>query len=162
MEIEKKNNILDAKTLNELINVQNKVLSEVICYLWLNTINPKEPIDIIDAVEFVFSDGSKLALTGNESQEGLEFIQYNFEAEKSFIEKEFGDKIKIFKVKANTTEMWKGVINTKLVKVCLTKDKETQNYLSDEIVLEFENNEMRLIQVHPLDGVIIDYFDDVR
>ncbi|GIV27776.1 MAG: hypothetical protein KatS3mg027_1590 [Bacteroidia bacterium] len=161
MEVEKKNNIIDAVTLNELIKAQDKVLSEVICYLWVNTINPKEPIDVIDAVEFVFSDGSKLALTGNESQEGLTFIQYNFEEEKEHIEREFEGKIKIFKVKANVTEMWKDVINTKLTKVRLTKDKESEHYLCDEIVLEFENNEMRLIQVHPLDGVIIDYYEEV-
>ncbi len=154
-------NIIDNRTLNELVAVQGKILSEVICYLWLNAVNPKEPVDVIDAIEFVFSDGNTIVLTGNEAQEGLMSIHYHFEEEKALLEKEFGGKIKLFRVSANATEIWKDVVNTKLTKVRLSKDKETQHYLCDEIILEFENSEKRLIQVHPLDGVMIDYYEEI-
>lgn len=154
-------NIIDKETLEKLYSVQDKKLEKVICYLWLNQVKQKESIDVIDAVEFIFSDEEKLILTGNEFQEGLCVTEYNFEAQKEIIDKEFQGKIKIFKVDASKTEMWKDVITKKLSKIRLTKDKQMNAYLSDEIVMEFENHEMRLIKVHPLDGVILDYFEEI-
>ncbi|RME19008.1 MAG: hypothetical protein D6799_02110 [Bacteroidetes bacterium] len=156
-----KQNIIDNQTLYKLNEIQGKNLQYVVCYLWINQINPKEPIDLIDAVEFIFSDGSKITLSGNEYQEGLMAIEYNFEQQKQFLEREFQGKIKIYKVNASNTDMWKSVIDQKIINIRLTKDKTTNQYLSDEIIVEFENKEMRLIQVHPVDGVILDYYEEI-
>ncbi|MCX7728840.1 MAG: hypothetical protein N2203_05150 [Bacteroidia bacterium] len=156
-----KQNIIDDFTLKKLYSVQNKTLQKVICYLWLNETNPKQPIDVIDAIELEFNDGSKIALTGNENQEGLTYIEYHFEEQKSMIEKTFEGKIRIFKVEASKTEMWKDTIQQTLKNIRLTKDKASGKYFSDEIILEFENNEKRLIQVHPIDGIILDYYEEI-
>ncbi|GAB4207211.1 MAG: hypothetical protein Fur0023_17830 [Bacteroidia bacterium] len=156
-----KQNIIDHQTLYKLNEIQGKCLQYVICYLWINQINPKEPIDLIDAVEFIFSDGDKITLSGNEYQEGLTFVNYDFEQQKNLIEKEFQGKIKIYKVNASNTDMWKGVIDQKIINIRLTKDQTSNQYLSDEIIMEFENKEMRLIQVHPVDGVILDYYEEI-
>jgi len=156
-----KANIIDAITLKKLNLIQNKTLQSVICYLWLNQVNPKETIDVIDAVEFQFTDSTNIVLSGNESQEGIQVIEYNFDEQKAYLEKEFNGKIKIYRVVANNTEMWKNVINTKLEKIRLTKDQESDNYLCDEIVFEFENQEMRLIQIHPIDGLILNYYEEI-
>lgn len=154
-----KQNRIDDKTLERLRSIQNKTLDSVICYLWLNEINTKEVINIIDAVELIFTDGDKLVLVANEEQEGLVSVEYHFEEQKALLNKTFGGKIKLFKVTANSTEMWKGVINTKLLNVRMNKDKDTGHYLCDEFIFEFENQEMRLIQVHPIDGLILDYYE---
>lgn len=156
-----KQNIIDHQTLYKLNEIQGKCLQYVICYLWINQINPKEPIDLIDAVEFIFSDGDKITLSGNEYQEGLIFVNYDFEQQKNLIEKEFQGKIKIYKVNASNTDMWKDVIDQKIINIRLTKDQTSNQYLSDEIIMEFENKEMRLIQVHPIDGVILDYYEEI-
>lgn len=156
-----KQNIIDHQTLYKLNEIQGKCLQFVICYLWINQINPKEPIDLIDAVEFIFSDGDKITLSGNEYQEGLIFVNYDFEQQKNLIEKEFQGKIKIYKVNASNTDMWKDVIDQKIINIRLTKDQTSNQYLSDEIIMEFENKEMRLIQVHPIDGVILDYYEEI-
>jgi hypothetical protein len=156
-----KKNIIDNQTLEKLKSLESKTLESVVCYLWVNQLNPKETIHLIDAVEFIFSDGDKITLSGNEHQEGLEMIHYNLEEQKVILKKEFDNKIQVFKVVANTTEMWNTVINQKLTKVILTKDKISNEYLSDEIILNFENNEMRVIRVHPLDGIILDYYEEI-
>jgi len=156
-----KKNILDTQTLEKLKSLESKILESVVCYLWVNQLNPKETIHLIDAVEFIFSDGNKITLSGNEQQEGLEIVNYNFEEQREILKKEFDNKIQVFKVVANTTEMWSSVINKKLTKITLNKDKITNQYLSEEIIFEFENNEMRLIRVHPLDGIILDYYEEI-
>ncbi|GAB4447289.1 MAG: hypothetical protein OHK0036_01330 [Bacteroidia bacterium] len=159
--VQKKLNIIDNHTLALLNNIQNKVLKSVVCYLWINQINPKQTIDVIDAIELIFENDEKIILSGNESQEGLCAIEYNFDEQKEFIEKEFQGKIRVFRVNASQTEMWKEVIDKKLIQVRLTKDKNTNQYLCDEMIFEFENKEMRLIQVHPLDGIILDYYEEI-
>lgn len=154
-------NRIDAETHNKLISVENKQLESVICYLWINQINSQQTIDVIDAIEFNFSDGEQIVLSGNESQEGIKAIEYNFEEQKEFIEKEFHGKIKIFRINASATEMWKDVIGKTLIKAHLSIEKESEHFLSEQIILEFENKEMRLIQIHPLDGLILDYYEEI-
>lgn len=154
-------NIIDAESLTALHSAQGKVLEKVICYLWVNQINPEQPIDIIDTIEFIFTDQYRLAITGNEAQEGLAVVQYDFDEQKKWIDQTFNGKVKIFKIDASKTSMWQGVISQMLIKVKLTKDKNTNQYYSDEAVLEFENKEMRVLKVHPLDGIILDYYEEI-
>lgn len=156
-----KANIIDQETLEKLYSVRNKTISNIVCYLWINQINATETISIIDALEFNFSDEDKIILSGNETQEGLTITEYNFEEQKAIIEKEFEGKIKLFKVNASNTEMWKDIKTKKLTNIRLTKDKTSNLYLSDQIIFEFENNEKRLVQIHPLDGIILDYYEEV-
>ncbi len=157
----KKENIIDSITLNKLYSLEGKTVDSVYCYLWINQVQPEKSIEIIDAVEFNFTDGDTVTISCNESQEGLIITDYNFEKQKETIEKTFPGKLKIFKVSTEKTEMWKNIINTKLTKVKLNIDKEANKYLSDEFIFEFENKEMRLIQVHPLDGIILDYYEEI-
>ena len=155
----KPNRIIDYHTLEKLQSIQNKTLASVVCYLWLNEINTKEVVSVIDAVEFIFTDGNKIVLAANEEQERLVSVEYRFEEQKLLLNKTFGEKIKLFKVPANSTDMWKDVVLTKLLNVRMNKDKDTGHYLCDECIFEFENQEKRLIQVHPIDGLILDYYE---
>lgn len=157
----KKSNIIDASTLQKLNSIQGKYIASMFCYLWINQINPKQPIDVIDAVEFNFSDGDKIVLSSNEIQEGLIATDYDFEQKKSNIDEQFAGKLKLYKVNIEKTEMWQNIIHQKITNITLEKDKETGNFLCDKIIFKFENQEMRLIQVHPIDGIILDYYEEV-
>lgn len=156
-----KSNLFDRESLEKLYSIENKTVHSIICYLWINQIHPDNPISIIDAVEFNFLDNTKIVLSSNESQDGLTVIDYNYDREKNYVQQEFQGKIQLLKVDASTTTMWKDIILQKIIKLHLTKDRETEYYLSDQVILEFENKEKRLIQVHPLDGVILDYHEEI-
>lgn len=145
-------------SLRRLIEAQGKELKGVICFLWQNSINSNDVVELIDHVQLVFKDGYKLTLGSNSDNTGLEAVEYDYETEKSELEKEFGNKIKIFAVNASSTKMWKDLTGCKLESIQITKEGEG-SYLSDSVLLNF-GNEKRSIGISPLDGLIIDFYEE--
>jgi hypothetical protein len=89
--------------------------------------------------------------------DGLDAIDFNYKTAAIALENEFEGKIKVYAIDASTTKMWKDVIGKKLNAVRISRDGEL--YLSNAIRLDFEN-ELREIEVNPIDGIIIDYFEE--
>lgn len=147
----------DPESLKRLIASEGKEVKNVICYLWQNSINSNDVVELIDVFELVFTDGDKLTLSANTDGTGLEAILYDYPTEKKEVEKEFEGKIKLQGVIASATKMWKDVVGLKLQSVQLTK--EDKNYLSDAVVFNF-GEERRVVSVSPLDGLIIDFYEE--
>lgn len=147
----------DPESLKKLIAAEGKEVKAVLCYLWQNSINKNDVVELIDVFEILFTDNSRLSICSNMDNTGLEAIVYDYVGEKKEIKKEHGDKIKIMGVNASGTKMWSDVIGKKLVTVQLTK--EDGNYLSDAIVFNF-GEERRVVSISPLDGLIIDFYED--
>lgn len=144
--------------LKLLSSIEGKTLKKIVCYFWVNRLNPTESIELIDNLELFFNDNSSLVVTCNEDGNGLDIIDdFNFEAEKNQLKQEFGDKIKIIPIDASSTKMWADVIGETLEAVQLTR--EDDNYLNDAIVLNF-GIEKRTINLSPTDGLIIDYWEE--
>ena len=136
---------------------EEKQIKTVICYLWHNAINKNEIVELIDNIEFAFSDNSRLNVSNNADNTGLDVIDFNFESEKKEIENEYGGKIKLYAVNASPTKMWEDVIGKKLNAIQLTK--ENDNYLCDSILLNF-GEEKRIVSASPLDGLVIDFYEE--
>jgi len=151
------NPVFDKNSLRRFIESEGKEVKAVICYLWQNNINKSDVVELIDNIEFVFADNSKLTLGCNTENDGLEVVDFDFETEKKEIEKEFDGRIKFFAVNASPTKMWEDVIGKKLMAVQLSK--EADYYLSDSVLLNF-GEERRTISVSPMDGLIIDFYED--
>jgi hypothetical protein len=147
----------DAESLKRFVEAEGKEVKVVVCYLWQNNISKNETVELIDNIEFWFTDRTKLTISTNKDNSGLEVIDYDYEKDKAEMEAEFEGKIKIFGVNASSTKMWSDVIGKKLTSVQLTK--ENDNYLSDSILINFEE-ERRTVSLSPLDGLIIDYYED--
>lgn len=147
-----------AYSLKKLVAAEGKQLKGVICFLWQNSINKNDVVELIDHVQLVFTDGYKLTIGSNADNNGLEAVDYNFESEKAELAKEFGDKIKLFAINATPTKMWKDVEGLKLQSVQITKEGQG-NYLSDSVMFNF-GTERRIISISPLDGLIIDFYED--
>lgn len=147
-----------ADSLKKLVAAEGKQLKGVICFLWQNSINKSDVVELIDHVQLVFTDGYKLTIGSNADNNGLEAVDYNFESEKAELAKEFGDKIKLFAINATPTKMWKDVEGLKLQSVQITKEGQG-NYLSDSVMFNF-GTERRIISISPLDGLIIDFYED--
>ncbi len=145
------------EALAKFVSVQGKQVSKIICHLWQNNNNPSESIEIIDNVQLQFFDNQKITISCNENGDGLDVIEYNFEEAKKNLQDVFNGKIKLFAVDASNTKMWQDVITKNLDLVKVTK-QETY-YKADSIVLQFEN-EMREISISPLDGLIIDFYEE--
>ena len=147
-----------ADSLKKLVAAEGKQLKGVICFLWQNSINKNDVVELIDHVQLVFTYGYKLTIGSNADNNGLEAVDYNFESEKAELAKEFGDKIKLFAINATPTKMWKDVEGLKLQSVQITKEGQG-NYLSDSVMFNF-GSERRIISISPLDGLIIDFYED--
>jgi hypothetical protein len=147
----------DPESLKKMIAAEGKEVKQVICYLWQNSINPNDPVELIDVFELLFADGYKLSLGCNADATGLEAILYDYQVAKIEVQKEFEGKIKVQGVLASGTKMWKDVIGLKLQSVQLTK--EGDNYLSDQVVFNL-GEERRIVSVSPLDGLIIDFYEE--
>ncbi len=147
----------DAESLKKLIASEGRTVKGINCYLWQNSINPGDVLELIDCFEIVFTDGYKLSLSSNDEGSGMDAVDYNYAEEKKEIEKEFPGKIKLIGVTASATKMWTDVIGLKLESVQLTK--ADKNYLNDSVVFNF-GEERRVVSISPLDGLIIDYHEE--
>jgi uncharacterized protein YccT (UPF0319 family) len=145
------------EALTKFINAQGRTIEKVICHLWHNTFDKNSTIEIIDNVELLFLDGKKLTIGCNAMGNGMDAIDFDYHQTKIEIEKEYGGKIKIFAVDASKTKMWEDVIGKQLKIVKLTKNNNL--YKADSLVIDF-GEEKREIQISPLDGLIIDYFEE--
>ncbi|HWY13373.1 MAG TPA: hypothetical protein VN026_18740 [Bacteroidia bacterium] len=154
----------DAESLKKLIAAEGRTVKTINCYLWQNSINKNDVVELIDVFEIVFTDGYKLSLCSNSDNIGMDAIDYNYEAERKEIEKEHGGKIKVYGVTASGTKMWTDVIGLKLQSIQLTKEdlpagQAGKNYLSDSVVFNF-GEEKRVVSISPLDGLIIDFYEE--
>lgn len=147
----------DPESLKKLIASEGKEVKAILCYLWQNSINKNDVVELIDVFEVLFTDNYRLSLTANPDGNGLEAIDYDYTTAKKEIEKEYEGKIKVFGVNASTTKMWTDVIGKKLASVQLTK--QDGNYLNDAVVFNF-GEERRIVSISPLDGLIIDFYEE--
>ncbi len=145
------------EALARFVASQGRTVEKIICHLWHNAINAGATVEIIDNVELYFTDGKKLTISCNPEGDGLDAIEFDYKQTAKIIEAEFGGKIKVFAVNASTTKMWENVIGKVLQKVKVTKLNDF--YKADSVILDF-NDEQREIAISPLDGLIIDYFEE--
>lgn len=144
--------------LKLLTTIEGKTLKKIVCYFWVNRLNPNESIELIDNIELFFNDDTSVVITCNEDGNGLEIIDdFDFDHEKAQLKQEFGDKIKIIPIDASSTKMWTDVIGETLEAVQLTREED--KYLNDAIILDF-GIEKRTINLSPTDGLIIDYWEE--
>lgn len=157
MEEELENAFFSNEALARFAVAQGKIVEKIICHLWQNKSQPTEVVEVIDNVELHFTDKHKLTISTNENGNGLDAIEYNYKVAATEIEREFGGKIKIYAINASETKMWKDVIGKVLKNVRIEKNGEL--YKSNAILLDFET-EKREIEINPLDGIIIDHYDE--
>lgn len=152
-----KNIFFTNEALARFVAAQGRTVDKIICHLWLNSSNKNDVVEIIDNVEFNFSDGTKLTISCNADGDGLDAIDYDYKTASRQVEEEFGGKIKLYAINASGTSIWKDVIGKTLDIVAVTR--EGQHYKADAIVVHF-GEERREISIAPLDGLIIDYYED--
>jgi hypothetical protein len=145
------------EALARFASAQGKTVGKIICHLWQNAMNKNELVEVIDNIEIHFTDGNKLTIACNEKGDGLDAIVFNYKQTAVEMEAEFDGKIKLLAIDASSTKMWQDVIGKKLIAVQLTK--ESDYYRADSVMLAFEE-EKRVIFVNPLDGIIIDYYEE--
>ncbi|MBL7930738.1 MAG: hypothetical protein JNL60_02490 [Bacteroidia bacterium] len=146
------------EALARFVSAQGKTVNKIICHLWQNNIEKQGSVEIIDNLELHFTDGQKLTIACNENGDGLDAIQYDYKEAAKQIQQEFNGKIKLFAVDASGTKMWQDVTGKILESVRITKDGE--NHLSESVLLCFGDNERRIVSISPMDGLVIDYYED--
>ena len=151
------NSYFSHEALARLISAQGRILEKVTCHLWQNTINKDATVELIDNVELHFTDQQKLTISCDDTGEALDAISFNYAETAKALEKEFDGKIKLFAVNASGTSMWSATIGLplQLVKVV----KEGEYHKAGSVLLDF-GNEKRIISISPLDGLVIDYYED--
>jgi hypothetical protein len=145
------------QALAKFAAAQGKTVRKVVCHLWQNNINQEKSVEIIDNVELYFEGTEKLTIACNFDGDGIDAIDFDYKQTVLDLNQEFGGKIKLFAVDASATTMWQDVIGRELVNVRLTK--ESDYYRADSVMLDF-GQEKREISIAPLDGLIIDYFEE--
>jgi len=158
MKKEGSNNYFSNEALAKFTAAQGKTVEKIICHLWQNSINKNEVMELVDNLEIHFTDKNKLTISSNSEGEALDAINFNYKETALALEKEFEGKIKLFPVNASTTKMWEDVIGKKLHSVQITKQDEY--YIADSLLLNF-GDEKRTVSINPMDGLIIDYFEEV-
>lgn len=157
MENELGNTFFSNEALARFASAQGKTVEKVICHLWQNKSQPGQVVEVIDNVELQFTDKHKLTISTNADGDGLDAIEYDYKSAAIAIEKELGGVIKIYAVNASDTKMWTPVIGKVLKNVRI--EKSGNLYKSNAIMLDF-GDEKREIEINPLDGIIIDHYDE--
>lgn len=145
------------EALARFVSAQGKKVEKIICHLWQNTIDANGAIEIIDNVELHFTDKQKLTIACNQNGDGLDAIDFDYKKTAIELHKEFEGKIKLFAVDASTTKMWTEVIGLTLESVRIIK--EGDYHKAGSVLLVF-GGEKRIISISPLDGLIIDYYEE--
>lgn len=145
------------EALARFVAAQGRSIEKIICHLWQNITNKDAPIEIIDNVEFHFSDGNRLTISCNADGDGMDAIDYDYKTARAVLEHEFGGKIRIFAVDASSTKMWADVVGKKLEAVRLSRSGD--HYRADALIMDF-GDEKREITIAPLDGLVIDYYEE--
>jgi len=145
------------EALARFVTAQGKTVEKIICHLWQNTFDNSSTVEIIDNVELHFTDGNKLTISCNENGDGLDAISFDYKKTAKDLHKEFEGKIKLFSVNASSTEMWADVIGKTLENVKIVKEGEYHK--AGSVLLELEK-EKRIISISPLDGLVIDYYEE--
>lgn len=145
------------EALARFVAAQGRKIEKIVCHLWQNSSSKLEVVEIIDNVELHFVDKTKLTISCNADGDGLDAIDYDYRAACRAIDKEFEGKIKIYAIDASSTTIWTEVIGKTLNLVGVTKHGE--HYKADAIVLDF-GEEKREIAIAPLDGLVIDYYEE--
>ena len=144
--------------LKRITSAEGKTLQKILIYFWVNKLNPAESVELIDNVEFIFTDQTTLVITCNEDSNAINIINdFDYEQEKASLKLEFGDKIRMIPIDASSTKMWEDVIGKTIESIDLSK--ENDNYLDDALIINF-GTEKRTIGLSPLDGLIIDYWEE--
>lgn len=151
------NTYFSDQALARFVSAQGKIVEKIVCHLWQNKVDDKGSVELIDNLELHFTDKQKLTISCNENGEGLDAIDFNSRQAAAEIEKEFEGKIKLFGVNASSTEMWVDVIGLTLEAVKIVKEGEYHK--AGSVLLVF-GKEKRIVSISPLDGLIIDYYEE--
>jgi hypothetical protein len=157
MEDNKKEIYFSHEALARFVTAEGKTVESVICHLWQNNLDPNKPVEIIDNIELHFTDKHKLTISCNSEGEALDAIDFDAKKTARELNEQFDGKIKLFKIDASPTKMWSDVIGKVLENVRVSKQDEY--YLADSVILNF-GEEKRVISIGPLDGLIIDYWEE--
>lgn len=151
------NTYFSDEALARFVSAQGKVVEKIICHLWQNTLDKNGSVELIDNLELHFTDKQKLTISCNENGDGLDAIDFNHKTAAIELEKEFGGRIKLFAVNASTTKMWEDVIGLTLESVRIIKEGDYHKAGSALLVF---GKEKRIVSISPLDGLIIDYYEE--
>jgi len=145
------------EALARFVAAQNRTVEKIVCHLWQNKIMEGSTVELIDNLELHFTDKQKLTIGCNAEGDGLDAFEFDYIKSAKEIEKEFDGKIKLFAVNASATKMWEDVIGKTLLAVRVSKSND--NYKADSVVLDF-GDEKREVTISPLDGLVIDYYEE--
>lgn len=151
------NTYFSDEALARFVSAQGKTIEKIICHLWQNTIDKNASVELIDNLELHFTDKQKLTISCNEGGDGLDAITFDYKSAAVEIEKEFDGKIKLFGVNASTTKMWEDIIGLRLESIRIIK--EGDYHKAGSVLLVF-GKEKRIVSINPLDGLIIDYYEE--
>ena len=151
------NSYFSHEALARLVAAQGRTVEKVLCHLWQNTINKDATVEIIDNLELHFTDQQKLTVSCNEAGDALDVIHFDYKKTAVDLEKEFAGKIRLYAVNASTTKMWEDVIGQQLESVKVVKEGEYHK--AGSLLMVFEK-EKRIVSISPLDGLVIDYYEE--
>lgn len=151
------NTYFSDEALARFVSAQGKVVEKIVCHLWQNTVDKNGSVELIDNLELHFTDKQKLTISCNENGDGLDAINFNYKSAAAELEKEFEGKIKLFGVNASSTKMWEDVIGLTLETIRIIK--EGDYHKAGSVLLVF-GKEKRIVSINPLDGLIIDYYEE--
>ena len=151
------NTYFSDEALARFVAAQGKTVEKIMCHLWQNTIDKNATVEIIDNIELYFTDQQKLTITCNENSDGLDVITFDYKTAAAALHQEFEGKIKLFAVDASSTKMWEDIVGKTLQSVRIVKEGEYHK--AGSVLLVF-NGEKRIISVNPLDGLVLDYYEE--
>lgn len=151
------NTYFSDEALARFVSSQGKSVEKIICHLWQNTIDKNGTVELIDNLQLHFTDKHILTIACNENGDGLDAINFDYKGTATELEKEFEGKIKLFAVNASSTKMWEDVIGSTLESVRIIKEGDYHKAGSALLVFGAEK---RIVSVSPLDGLVIDYYEE--
>lgn len=122
--------------LSAFKDLEIQQIKSVYYHYWVNQANQNEPLELLDLIEFIFIDNTKLMLKSSELCDCIEVANLDLMAEKKTLFEKFKGAIIIKSIDKTHDPLWSRVIDYPISEVLLDNNGNNKFY-SDKMQLDF-------------------------
>jgi hypothetical protein len=126
----------DAKTLQILADFESQFLKGITYTYWVNRVDAKNPIKLLQYITFTFIDDTKIMIGANDDMNAIEISHANIITIQNELKQQFDDKILLLSTDATQQVHWQTAIAYPIAQVVFEHDG-TGKYYSDCLTLDF-------------------------
>ena len=148
--------------LQQLKDCHGKTIAHATYYIWLNEVDPNNPLEFLNWLKLDFTDGSQLIFGTDEETGGIQITNFDYEAERAVVQKQFPGQLDILPKEMDGSALWEPARATTVTSVELIAGEEPGTYTSETMLWSFGEDHMLEIHLHHEEGLVVELYEDLE